>query len=93
MKRKITRLESKLLNMGYVLESKEYCGKHKDFTKCYNYEKAECNYLFVIQVSKKRDSIVGYYFKTFNNDIDKEELDTLIKVFQRLCDDVLSCNY
>lgn len=71
MKRKITKLEQKLLDKGFVLECKTYKGKHSQFVNEYHYrgvmqffvDEYDTNILdnVLVVLNSKKDHIVKVY--------------------------------
>ena len=87
MKRKITELESRLLDYGFVLIGKDYKGKYSEQTNTYIYKKEivyGCSvFFFKVMLDKHREKVVDYY--AYNEStINKEELKDLINVFDIL---------
>ena len=61
MKRRITRLEQKLLDNGYELVLKRYWGKKSEKTLCYEYHKYnDLTFPYIIVLDKKRERVVKY---------------------------------
>lgn len=66
MKRKITDLEQKLINDGWILTTKYYTGKHSEKTLCYEYYKTmdlmgeDKKYGAIIKLDQKRSQIVNF---------------------------------
>ena len=86
MKRKITELEQKLLDNGWVLTSKEYCGNHSQFTKHYQYYKIidlpHFSYGVRVRLDKKRVKVLSYEVEEQYDYISKKELDDYKQVFE-----------
>lgn len=69
MKRKTTDLEKRLINKGFRLDHKEYCGKHSEKTASYVYygvvdtriERVGVN----VKLNAKRDTIVEWGINDF----------------------------
>lgn len=86
MKRKITELEQKLLDKGWVLVSKEYCGNHSQFTRHYQYYKIvdlpHYSYGVRVRLDKKRTSVLSCEIEEDYEFISKKELEDYSKVFE-----------
>lgn len=69
MKRRTTKLEERLINEGWYLELKRYCGKDSKNTLCYEYCKTadlkhdNKSFEQFIRLNKKRSHIVKYGIK------------------------------
>lgn len=69
MQRKITKLESVLLENGWYLAIKRYKGKHSEKIECYEYHKTSDlrndgrTFELVIKLDQKRSQIVDYGVK------------------------------
>ena len=78
MKRKTTDLEQKLINDGWCLVVKRYCGKHSEKILCYEYHKISDlrnenrTYEQIIKLDQKRSQVVDFginnMFVEFLND-------------------------
>lgn len=82
MKRKITDLEKKLLENGYVLVGKDYGGKHSEKTRCYVYK----NGINVIKLDYTRKKVLDYALVgvIIVGVVDKVELEILNTNFKGL---------
>ena len=61
MKRTITKLEEKLIGLGYKLVSKQYGGKHSQKVVAYTYFRQEDEGNFVkLILDKKREEIINF---------------------------------
>ena len=89
MIRKVTELEQKLLDKGYYLIEKGYCGKNSKFTDYYKYQKSN----FVVLLDKHRMLIKNYYLDYATNEIDENILCGIKKEFSLLQQDIKDiCN-
>ena len=66
MKRHTTELEEKLINRGFKLESKSYCGNHSQKVEFYVYTLEENNYKFYFYLDNKRLKVHHFYFESIN---------------------------
>jgi len=81
MKRKVTEIESKILNDGWCLTTKRYTGKHSQKILCYEYHKTSDlrndgkSYDLFIHLNQKRLQIVKYGIKNlFIEEMTTDEL-------------------
>lgn len=88
MKRRITELEQKLLDNGWKLYSKNYCGKYSQFTMNYQFYKVIGFGSFACEVcaflDKKREKVVDYKVLVDHEYIDKETFNNIGKIFELL---------
>ena len=96
MLRKITDLEQKLLDKGYVLVGKKYKGNRSQFTDSYEYCKmslGENNWLehFTIIIDKKRENIIDYYTSYDFDKIGEFEINEINSLLEIIREDVAYC--
>lgn len=85
MKRKITWLEQRLIEQGYVLEEKTYSGNHSQHTLFYVYTCYDSNYKIKVFINSKRDKID--HFTITNNaphDLRLENINELERVYYNI---------
>lgn len=90
MKRRVTDLEQKLLDNGWKLTSKTYCGKYSQFTLKYEFTKfVKLNCLehkCVVYLDKHRNKIefygVDYKGITLHSRETAEEILTIVKMLE-----------
>ena len=68
MIRKVTELEQKLLDNGWKLESKLYCGKNRQLTSGFFYQKVfqvnEIDFIFSVFLDNKRTKALNFRCET-----------------------------
>ena len=91
MKRRVTEIESKILNDGWCLTIKRYTGKYSQKILCYEYHKTSDlrndnkTYDLFIHLNQKRSQIVKYGIKNlFIEEMTSEELTIVRFLFLEL---------
>ena len=62
MKRRITELEQKLINDGWILTSKSYTGRHSEKIESYDYTRVFNDALSFIKLTPNRKNIIDFGF-------------------------------
>lgn len=85
MKRKITELEKRLIEQGFILEEKTYSGNHSQHTQFYVYTCYDSNYKIKVYLNSKRDK-VDHFTITNNapNDLSLENINELERVYRNI---------
>lgn len=62
MRRKQTKLENNLYELGYKLDHKSYCGKKSEKVDVYVYLKGKGDISFIVSLDRTREKIMHYAF-------------------------------
>lgn len=64
MRRKQTQLETNLIELGYKLSHKTYCGKKSEKVDKYIFEKRNGHITYIVSIDRTREHICDYAFSS-----------------------------